>query len=199
MTAPLFRLCGLTMEHEQHPNADESICSGQPSPAGPVDGPVETLAQLLGALPSPRPWALPSLTDKLADELADAIADFVGHLNGVHAISDQELVPGCWPLHPGLVHDLAALYAGWVEIHQGLGGTAERAMYWHQRWLPGFYDRLPRLLGGKMTGCTVSLHREGWRPAAARLEEAAKMPDGADPRTAIAEARVNPAHLSTEG
>ena len=171
MTAPPWVRCGLDVDHETHPH-DRGQCDGAATAlTGNAEATALTgIAGLLAASGSPRPWSLPSLTEDQREELATLLVAFVDHLNRDYAVSVTDLVLPCWPQHPRLVHDLAALYSGWVDIHQTLAATAERGMYWHDRWLPNFQLRLKAFHFGKAPdACTPNGHKAEWNAAAEQL------------------------------
>ena len=73
------------------------------------------------------------------------IAHFVQYYNdtyvgkpGTRAVP----IPGCWLDHPGLLAELATLTYTWREAHIGKHATVRDAQYWHDRWRPGFAERL---------------------------------------------------------
>jgi hypothetical protein len=171
VTGPLWVRCGVDVDHETHPHDGGQCDGGATAPAGDAGATSPAgIAGLLAANGSPRPWSLPSLTEDQREELATLLVAFVDHLNRDYAVSVTDLVLPCWPQHPRLVHDLAALYSGWADIHQTLAATAERGMYWHDRWLPNFQLRLKTFHFGKAPdACTPNGHKAEWNAAAEQL------------------------------
>jgi len=51
-------------------------------------------------------------------------------------------VPGCWLQHPGLAAEIATLAASWRASFVGPGADPVGAQNWHDRWRPGFAERL---------------------------------------------------------
>ncbi|GAB4083272.1 hypothetical protein GCU67_20650 [Modestobacter muralis] len=198
MTGPLWVRCGVDVDHETHPH-DGGMCDGgrTASAADAVGGDdlkgPKGIAGLLAATGAPRPWSLDSLTETQREELAGLLVAFVDHLNTDYAVSVTDLVLPCWPQHPRLVHDLASLYSGWVDIHQTLVASPERGMYWHDRWLPNFQQRLKTLHFGKAPdACTPNGHKTGWNAAAEQLETLKP----ANPGDVFAHIGDNPAWLN---
>lgn len=194
-----FVRCGLEMEHEAHPH-----------PGGQCDGQVDTAPALEAGDPlakafllsaAPRPWTWSSLTTGQAEELRELLDRFVTYYNDTFAIADPELIPACWPLHPALAHELAALYSVWVHAFQSGLAPADQAMSFYDRWLPGFQARLAsRLLGTNSMRCTPGNHRADWNPAAKKQGQSTKTgidPDQFDGQVADALGAyvANPAHL----
>ena len=192
MTGPLWVRCGLDLEHEQHEH-DGGMCDGGIS-APPATGPTRFIDLFPGTSPLPHPWHWSSLTTDQATELVEQLEVFAAHYNATYVVDERLILLGCWPLHPGLAAELASLYAQYVTAHQGAMATAETSLYWHDRWLVGFQQRLPNWYGGN-TGCRPGDHKPNWNPALARLAEAAPRPTGFDLDDVVAALRTNPAHL----
>jgi uncharacterized small protein (DUF1192 family) len=51
-------------------------------------------------------------------------------------------IPECWLQHPGLAAEIATLAASWRVAFVGPDADATSAQNWHDRWRPGFTDRL---------------------------------------------------------
>lgn len=97
-------------------------------------GPVEEL---------PRPW-IPATVTRTAQrsELWAWIDAFVVWLNEQYAFDPSDLVPGCWPEHPHLVHELAAIAD--LRWRAELDLTPTSLEEWHRYGLPAFLDRMRR-------------------------------------------------------
>jgi hypothetical protein len=92
----------------------------------------------------PRPWAARATPDDWSQ-----LADWVDWLTGTYSLRERHLVPGCWPTHPGVVEDLAALHAAWrhamlTDEAAGAAGT-DTGTYWHQHHLFPALDRIRTL------------------------------------------------------
>ena len=48
--------------------------------------------------------------------------------------------PACWSSHPGVVEELLALHAAWVNAYAG--DPSEAMIAWHDRWLRPSLDRM---------------------------------------------------------
>lgn len=89
----------------------------------------------------PRPWAPASCRDPLLQaELRAWLQDVVAWLNGDYTWDPSGLIPGCWPHHPHLVHELAVLADQRRRAGQAL--TSDDLEHWHRYALPGFTDRM---------------------------------------------------------
>ena len=51
-------------------------------------------------------------------------------------------IPGCWLQHAGLAAEIATLAAAWRSAFLGPTADPIAAQNWHDRWRPGFADRL---------------------------------------------------------
>lgn len=161
--------CGLDMIHEEHEHP-LGYCDGNViDPASAAPGDDIRKAFVVSAVARPANWA--SLTLTQARDLRELIDSFVTHYNQTYAVVESEIIPACWPLHPGLAHELAALYALWVHLFQSGLAPADQVMGWHDRWLPGFQTRLAgHLLGTNTMRCTPGRHRSSWNAAAAKID-----------------------------
>jgi hypothetical protein len=89
----------------------------------------------------PRPWAARATPDDWSQ-----LTNWVDWLTGTYSLRERHLIPGCWPAHPGVVEDLAALHAAWQ--HAMLADEAARdtgsdaGMYWHEHHLFPALDRV---------------------------------------------------------
>ena len=172
--------CGKPEWHDAHEHW-RGHCDGEPVATEETGHPGVPIATLYGAAAHPRPWAWASLTSGQARELVERLDLFAEHHNATYVVNDAHLILGCWPLHPGLAHELAVLYALWVDATSGPGALApDKLGAWHDRWLPGFHDRLPRWYGLGSDVCRPGRHEDRWNPATAKLKDAAKRPEVLD-------------------
>lgn len=119
-------------------------------------------ARLLGALDAlPRPWN-PStcVHPRLHAELVDWLNRVVAWLNHDLCWQPADMVPGCWPLHPALVRELALLADRRWAADSAL--TSDPVEEWHRMTLPALRTRIHTDAAGCVTG-----HRD-W-PGRARL------------------------------
>ncbi|MEO3756507.1 hypothetical protein [Streptomyces sp. B6B3] len=93
---------------------------------------------------APHPWDLCSLLDPVATavwEWLDQVAYWLNHTYGWH---ETQVIPACWPDHPNIAHELAALAFTRIDVY-----TASTAAYiprWHDD-LEIFHRRLTTTLG----------------------------------------------------
>lgn len=170
--------CGKDTVHDGH-ETWQGWCDGLPAdPALANPGvPLQSvLADLVTA--HPRPWSWSSLTLSQAKELRTALDEFAEHYNRTYVVDDSLLVLSCWPLHPGLAHELAALYGSWLHAFLSGFSSGETAMAWHERWLTGFQSRISHWYGIGTDKCRPGMHVADWNPAAKKLKDATARPDG---------------------
>lgn len=166
--------CGLDLAHEEHYHPG-GWCDGVALEG--AAGPTINLATLYaGVTAHPRAWSWATLTSRQAREVRAQLRRFVTFYNQTFVVEDQHLILGCWPLHPGIAHELPVLYAQWVVAFQG-SIAPEPALYWFDRWLPGFQSRTPRWFGLGDDRCKPGKHRGDWNPALAKLADAALAPE----------------------
>ena len=63
-------------------------------------------------------------------------------------------LPPCWPNHPEAVTELSNVMTEWIRVY---GDEDNRhlaaALWWHERWLPGFLARLTAAVKCDVAGC----------------------------------------------
>lgn len=109
----------------------------------------------------PWTWSALNAPERLA--LAAKIGHWVSDYNNCYAISEDQLVPQCWPQHPWLAHELAVITWLWYSAHLDPTATAERAGEFYLRYLPGFRLRLANALGRSPVECRKGTHLATWR------------------------------------
>jgi len=97
------------------------------------------------ALGSPRllarPWDPPTCVDpELRAHLWDWLERVVTWLNHEYAWDVTGVIPGCWPKHPHLVHEIAVLADLRRRAGQALTGDALEE--WHRYAFPAFTERM---------------------------------------------------------
>ena len=110
----------------------------------------------------PRPWDPPTCPPTLRQELwlwLDTVASWI---NRGYCWQADQCIPGCWPVHPHIAHELVVVAA--LRFEAGRALSANGLEEWHQYTLPGFLDRMSNRLGGN--GCPPGKHQEC--PAAGR-------------------------------
>ncbi|MEU7477087.1 hypothetical protein AB0A63_13960 [Lentzea sp. NPDC042327] len=88
-------------------------------------------------------------------------------------------IPPCWPQHPGLAMEIAALAYTWRAANIGPAATERDAQQWLHQWRPGFADRLAR--DWVHPDCLDSDHRDEQAVRANRFELAAQIADEPTP------------------
>jgi hypothetical protein len=95
----------------------------------------------------PRPWDPATCqTPQLRKELWSWLDAVVTWLNVEYVWDVAATVPGCWPLHPHLVHEIAVLADQRRQAGQAL--TSDALEEWHRYSLPGFVERMKARLRG---------------------------------------------------
>ncbi|MDT0267639.1 hypothetical protein RM844_15230 [Streptomyces sp. DSM 44915] len=105
------------------------------------DGPEGDAAD---ALEAPHPWDLCALTGDLAEAVWTWLDDVAVWLNATYAAQDHQVIPACWPHHPSIAHDLAALAFSRLDVYQA--STAAYVGRWHHD-LEDLHRRMTTTLG----------------------------------------------------
>jgi hypothetical protein len=66
-------------------------------------------------------------------------------------------IPYCWELHGGLAAEIATLATAWQRAFQDAKANSDAAQMWHDRWLPGFLERMRQWLPAD---CFDGIHKE---------------------------------------
>lgn len=84
----------------------------------------------------------------------EQLAAWVDWLCATYDLNPETAILPCWPAHPGVVEELAALHSAWRSAARSSGLTtaaqsatgedSEAMIYWHDRWM---HPCLPRLRG----------------------------------------------------
>lgn len=104
----------------------------------------------------PRPWepaSCPTHTRKALWQWIDEAASWINH---EHGWAVARTIPGCWPQHPHLAHELAVLVVLRWQAHLSL--TPDPLEEWHRWTLPTFHDRLRQQIGAN--GCPPGKHQD---------------------------------------
>lgn len=107
--------------------------------------------------PVPRPWNLPELGDKLQGLVLGWLDDVVMWHNHSYAWQEEQIIPACWRLHPGLALDLAALAFGRIDAYAT--ATAAYVGRWHSDW-DDFQRRMTGALGDGGRDCRRGDHKQ---------------------------------------
>ena len=66
-------------------------------------------------------------------------------------------IPYCWPEHGGLAAEIATLAFSWHRAFNDAKANHDAAQMWHDRWLPGFHQRMRQWIP---TDCFDGTHKE---------------------------------------
>ena len=89
----------------------------------------------------PRPWDPPTCRNtELRKQVWDWLEDVVTLLNREYVWDVSTVIPGCWPQHPHLVHEIAVLAD--QRRRAGIALTSDMLEEWNRYALPGFVDRM---------------------------------------------------------
>ena len=89
----------------------------------------------------PRPWDPPTCRKtELREQVWAWLEDVVTWLNREYVWDVGTVIPGCWPQHPHLVHEIAALAD--QRRRAGAALTSDGLEEWHRYALPGFVERM---------------------------------------------------------
>ncbi|MDT0319305.1 hypothetical protein [Streptomyces millisiae] len=105
---------------------------------------------------APNPWDLSALTGDLETAVWTWLDQVALWLNTTYGHTDDHVIPGCWPHHPAIAHELAAIAFTRIDVY-----TASTAAYiprWHAD-LDDFYRRVSTSLGPN-SSCLRGKHDE---------------------------------------
>jgi hypothetical protein len=134
----------------------------------------------------PPPWTAADLDPAERAAHLDLLLQWVDHLNATYAWHPAQLIPPCWPLHPGLQRELTTLYWTYYEAFETPPTSPSAAQVWHDRYLPGFQSRLPAWTTSQ---CQQGNHQP--HPAADLLHRNSTDPTRAMTREALSTARTD--------
>lgn len=103
----------------------------------------------------PRPWLPHTCHPRLLGVLLLWLDEVAGWLNHDYSWKIVRPIPDCWPEHPHIVHELAAL--AWLRLVAEESLEVGPIEEWHRYALPSFSNRLAERLG---TGCATK--HESW-------------------------------------
>ncbi|PRZ39679.1 hypothetical protein CLV47_11843 [Antricoccus suffuscus] len=115
------------------------------------------------------PWSWDSNDEQLVESLSVTLVDFVRDYNATFVVKQAQLVPYCWPAHPGLAREIASLYSVWASAFHGSAATPGDAAYFYDRTLPGFQDRVTMWLGRDPDACRAGQHPRDWNDLAPKI------------------------------
>lgn len=122
---------GVTQEIDALRTASEALqeAVGQDFPAG---------AAKPAKAPTPRPWGQRATTKDWR-----TLVEWVDWLSATYDTINARQIAPCWPVHSGLVHELAALRSAWLRS-AATPEPDEALAYWHDRLLWPLLMRLDR-------------------------------------------------------
>ncbi len=96
-------------------------------------------------------------------EEAAQLAALRAWVDGVLAVQYPDYrLPGCWANHRAAWWELGNLRAEWLAVYADpRGASLERALWFHERWLPGTIARLTRAIPCDEAGCLAARGRSG--------------------------------------
>jgi hypothetical protein len=109
------------------------------------------------------PWNWAVLAADERDAQHRLLHTFVDFYNHTYAVTEDDVIPPCWPHHPGLVHELAAHLWLWYATFLDDAATAFAAADYYLRHLPGLRQRLTHYLGRSPAECRQGHHPDTWR------------------------------------
>jgi hypothetical protein len=116
-------------------------------------GTEEDLEEIGDPADLPRPWEPATCPPTLRRVLWDWLDEVAGWFNREYTWLPHATIPGCWPEHPHIVHELAVVAFQRLTALQAL--TPDRLEDWHRYTLPAFFDRMTARLG---QGCPPGKH-----------------------------------------
>ena len=73
----------------------------------------------------------------------DVLPTWVAWFNLRYAPLEQaKRIPDCWEEHGGLAAEVATLAIAWQRAFDDKKANSDAAQMWHDRWLPGFLQRM---------------------------------------------------------
>jgi hypothetical protein len=133
-----------------------------------------------GTPPRP-PWSPGLLDAGEGDWAAQLTHRWVVHYNTTLATGAEEVIPPCWPAHPGLAAELSVWAWCWHDAHVTATDPSKAADF-YTRHLPAFRDRIKAYLGANPPACRAGQHPQNWHR---HVDEAtATFPEAPDPHQA---------------
>lgn len=115
--------------------------------------------------PNPTRWS-----DRATQEDRTALIGWVDRLNRSYSLRSDFIIPPCWPAHPGLVEELAAVWRAWIvaALHDEAAGSAGSTALttWHDTQLWPVLRRLKEN-NYNITNCRSNGHQVSPLTAAA--------------------------------
>lgn len=96
-----------------------------------------------------RPWLPHTCHPRLLRDLLQWLDEVAAWFNHDYAWKLARPIPDCWPQHPHIVHELAAL--AWLRLLADEALDPGPIEDWHRYALPSFFNRLAERLGNSCT------------------------------------------------
>lgn len=123
-----------------------------------IDGVLARLVDTREGQLRPAPWCF---QDPPPVEGVDILPTWVGWFNLRYVPIDQtKQIPYCWAEHGGLAAEVATLAFTWRKAFDDVKANHDGAQMWHDRWLPGFLQRMRSWAPGE---CFDGSHRPNRR------------------------------------
>ena len=91
-------------------------------------------------------------------------------------------LPACWANHPHAIWELSTLAAEWHRTYSGSRPSLDRALEFHDRWLPGTMRRIADITRRCNPECAARRHSAENRLRTHALRPPATSAWGKDPR-----------------
>ena len=105
-----------------------------------IDGVLAKLVDARDGHLLPAPWCYhepPPMKD------VDVLPTWVGWFNLRYAPQEHsKRIPYCWEQHGGLAAEIATLAYAWQKAFNDVKANSDAAQMWHDRWMPGFLQRM---------------------------------------------------------
>jgi hypothetical protein len=125
------------------------------------------------------------LSTEEREELLQACENFITDYNATYAYVEEEIIPPCWLLHPGLAKEIPARMWLHHATHHGTKSTPTMIVDYYNRHLPGFRSRIEKMLGQQPKECQKGQHSATWRSNIDTVINNHKTLDDAAKNTAI--------------
>lgn len=109
------------------------------------------------------PWAWEALGPQESAALARLVDVYVATYNHTLATAVEEVVPPCWPRHPGLARELAVQVWLYYAVHHHPKASPAAAAEFYGRHVVGFRGRVEKHLGRSPIECRTGGHLHSWR------------------------------------
>ncbi len=145
---PEQRITALEADLEDFRALLAGVLNAPPAATGPAPPPPPA--------PTPQRWA-----DRATADDQTALFDWVDALTDDYSLSSDWPMKPCWPAHPGVVEELAAVWRAWIPAaiaDDAAGADGSGALTaWHTQWLWPCMKRITKDHYG-ITSCKPDKH-----------------------------------------